>query len=121
LSNFHQNIIDHKGTVPIGALTVIGVLVFLHVDQQLEKKEGSIFEQIMRYDPIGNAFFICCVICLLLALQWGGTKYPYSDGKIIALFTLFGIFVVAFIAVEIYSGEQATSRLMWCHITQVQN
>jgi hypothetical protein len=75
----------------------------------------------MQYDPIGNALFISSVICLLLALQWGGTKYPYSDGKIIALFTLFGIFVIAFIAVEIYNGEQATSKSRLYHITHSQN
>lgn len=29
----------------------------------------------MSFDPIGTAVLIPDVICLLLALQWGGTTY----------------------------------------------
>ena len=53
-------------------------------------------------------FFIPSIICLLLALQWGGTKYAWSSGRIIALFVVFGIFIIAFVADQIYMKENAT-------------
>jgi len=98
-------------TVPIGAVSAVGVLLFLHVDQQFDKIEGGIIAGIMQFDPLGNILFIGWVISLLLALQWGGTTYPYSDGRIITLFTLFGLLLIAFIVVELYNGEKAISKL----------
>lgn len=65
-------------------------------------------EQIKLLDLEGTFFFIPGVICLLLALQWGGTKYPWSDGRIIALFVLFGVLIIAFVAIQIWKGELAT-------------
>ena len=103
-----EPVINSKFSVPIGAVAAAGVVIFLHVNQQLEKAEGGLFDQIMRFDPIGNIFFISAIICLLLALQWGGTTYDWSSGRIIALFVLFGILFIAFIAVQVWLGEKAT-------------
>lgn len=62
----------------------------------------------MHFDPVGTAIFLPCVVCVLLALQWGGTTYPWDDGRIIALFVLFGVLLAAFVAVQFYMGEDAT-------------
>ena len=59
-------------------------------------------------DVVGNVLFLPSIICLLLALQWGGTTYPWSNGRIIALFTLFGVLLVGFIVVQIKLGKSAT-------------
>jgi hypothetical protein len=50
-------------------------------------------------------------VCLLLALQWGGTKYPWSDARIIALFVVFGLLIIAFMVIQVLSGERATVPL----------
>jgi len=48
------------------------------------------------------------VVCLLLALQWGGTKYAWSEGRIIALFVVFGILIIGFIGVQFWRQDSAT-------------
>lgn len=48
------------------------------------------------------------IICLLLALQWGGVKYDWSDAKIIALFVVFGILLIAFIGIQLWKQDSAT-------------
>ncbi|KAF8209953.1 hypothetical protein K438DRAFT_1904094 [Mycena galopus ATCC 62051] len=48
------------------------------------------------------------VVCLLLALQWGGSRYPWSKGRIIALLILFGSLMVAFVAIQAWKGDDAT-------------
>lgn len=45
---------------------------------------------------------------MLLALQWGGSTYAWSDGRIIALWVLFGILFLAFVAVQVFMTETAT-------------
>lgn len=39
-------------------------------------------------------------MCLFLALQWGGTKYPWSNGRIIALLVVFGLLLIVFIVLQ---------------------
>lgn len=54
------------------------------------------------------------IICYLLAMQWGGTTKSWDDPSVIALLVVFGLLVIAFIAVEYYQGERALlqGRLM---------
>lgn len=59
-------------------------------------------------DPIGIVMFLPAVISLLLSLQWGGTKYNWHDGRIIALFVLFGVFGSLWCAVQIWKQDEAT-------------
>jgi hypothetical protein len=59
-------------------------------------------------DPLGTFFFMSGVICLLLALQWGGSKYNWGNARIIVLLILFAILGSAFLAVQIWKQENAT-------------
>lgn len=68
----------------------------------------SIKEQIHQLDPIGTVIFIPSITCLLLALQWGGINYAWSDGRIIALLVLAAVLFIAFIGVQIWRQEKAT-------------
>lgn len=45
--------------------------------------------------------------CLILALQWGGTTYPWSASRIIGLLVTFAVLFVAFLAVEVLMPETA--------------
>lgn len=62
----------------------------------------------MQMDPFGMITLIGSVVCLLLALQWGGTRYPWNSGPIIALLVITGVVGLAFIAVQILGGPDAT-------------
>ncbi|KAL7911483.1 MFS multidrug transporter [Trichoderma velutinum] len=96
--------------LPVGAITVVVILFFFpEPKQDRTKNEHTTFvEKIMRFDPFGNLLFIPAIICLLLALQWGGTLYPWNNGRIIALFILFGVLIIGFIFVQRRQGENAT-------------
>ena len=94
--------------LPIGAVTVILIAIFFKSPQR--KKEASIgfSERFKQFDPIGTILFIPAIICLLLALQWGGTQYQWSNGRIIALFILFGLLLIGFLVVQWWKGDNAT-------------
>lgn len=101
----------NKITVPIGAVAAAGTLAFLHVKQKLATVDGGAIAFLGLFDPVGNIFFIAAEICLLLAVEWGGTTYAWSNGRVVALFVLFGVLFLAFIGVEIWQGESATGML----------
>lgn len=61
----------------------------------------------MRLDPLGTAVFLPGVICLLLALVWGGVEYPWSSGRIVALLTIFAVSMFVFAYIEHRTKDNA--------------
>ncbi|TGJ86860.1 hypothetical protein E0Z10_g1867 [Xylaria hypoxylon] len=99
--------------LPIGAITLVIIALFLPdpVRKQAnpEKQANETFMQrLNKFDPIGTVIFLPAIISLLLALQWGGTTYPWSNGRIIGLFVVFGVLIIAFLYVQYRQGENAT-------------
>lgn len=68
----------------------------------------TIKQRILEIDLLGALFLICAIVCLLLALQWGGTTYPWKNSKIWGLFLAFGLLIIVFIALQIRRGDRAT-------------
>ncbi|KAJ4150429.1 hypothetical protein LMH87_011179 [Akanthomyces muscarius] len=95
--------------LPIGAVVLVVVAVFFRTpDVPQRPKPTSFWARIKRFDPIGTVVFMPAIVCILLALQWGGTTYAWKDGKIIALFVLFGVLILAFLAVQRWAQDDAT-------------
>ncbi|RYO21115.1 Efflux pump [Alternaria arborescens] len=92
--------------LPVGALAFATVFFFLHLPYT-PKEKLSIFAQLKRLDPIGLAFFVPSMVCLILALQWGGTTYPWSAPRIIGLLVTFAVTFVAFLIVEFTMPDTA--------------
>jgi len=63
--------------------------------------------QIKNLDPIGIFFFVPSIICLILALQWGGSTSSWSAPKIIGLFVTFAVLLLIFIVVEVLTPKTA--------------
>lgn len=59
-------------------------------------------------DPIGTLLFLPGIVCFILALQWGGATYPWDSSRVIALFVVAGVLIIAFIGVQIWRSEDAT-------------
>ncbi|TKX24051.1 MFS transporter-like protein 60 [Elsinoe australis] len=85
--------------LPVGAFTIIAVLLFLHLDSP-KREPLPVLDQIKQLDPLGLLLFVSAFICLLLALQWGGTTHPWSSPTIIGLLTTFAVLFLAFLALE---------------------
>ncbi|EEU46912.1 uncharacterized protein NECHADRAFT_36043 [Fusarium vanettenii 77-13-4] len=93
--------------LPIGGAVLAVLFLFLHVPQVTNTE--TLKRQFIRMDPIGTVLFLPGIVCLILALQWGGASYPWSDGRIIALFVVAGVLLLAFIGVQIWRQEDATT------------
>lgn len=94
--------------LPCGALVFALLVLLLQIPpEMLRRKPETLTEKAKRLDPLGATFFPACVICLLLALQWGGLEYSWSDVRIIVLFILSGLLLVAFVLVQRWRGDVA--------------
>lgn len=54
-------------------------------------------EKLSQLDLLGNLIFVPSLTCLFLALQWAGSKYSWTNARIIGLLVVFvallGLFV----------------------------
>lgn len=91
--------------LPIGAITAVVVLLVLKIDRPMAASGKSVKQKILQLDPLGTACFLPGIVCLLLALQWGGSKYEWNDGRIIALFVVFGVLILAFVLLQIFRDD----------------
>lgn len=96
--------------LPFGAITFLAVLTFVKVPAGAEQTNQifSIKAFIGKIDLLGTFFLIPWVICLLLALQWGGSKYPWKSWRIILLFVLFAIVFVIWLVIQVKGGDKVT-------------
>ncbi|KAI2629894.1 putative efflux pump [Hypoxylon sp. NC1633] len=106
--------------LPIGAITILVILFFFPEPTRTMPADESLMERVRRFDPVGTILFMPSIICLLLALQWGGTEYPWNNGRIIGLFVVFAVLIIAFLYVQHIQQEHATvpprimkMRTMW--------
>ncbi|KAB8075726.1 major facilitator superfamily domain-containing protein [Aspergillus leporis] len=94
--------------LPLGVLPAFIIAFFISPFRGSKKGEVGFMNQLKQMDIPGTMCLLPGVICLLLALQWGGSEYPWKDGQIISLFVLAGLLLIGFIVIQYTSGDRAT-------------
>ena len=94
--------------VPVGGIS-LALLIWLTPETPPAGERADTWTgKFMQLDPLGFILIAPAVICLLFALEWGGTRYPWSNGRIIALLTVFGVMALAFVVSQAWRKEKAT-------------
>jgi len=84
------------------------IIFFLQIPGQQTSSDKSLLARILELDLIGASIIIPAVVCLLLALQWGGSTYPWNNSRIIGLFVGFGALTLIFIYTQVRLGDRGT-------------
>ncbi|KAF9894165.1 hypothetical protein FE257_009138 [Aspergillus nanangensis] len=94
--------------LPLGALMAVIVCFYyptslggaLHQDRPLKAKLLGL--------GLKSALILTgTLVCLILALQWGGSVYPWSDSRVWGLFLGFGLLGILFIFVQYRQKDEA--------------
>lgn len=93
--------------LPIGGVAAAVVLIFFQTPKAARPVPASNKEKILQLDLPGSFVLMAAIVCLLLGLQWAGITKPWRDGSVIAVFVMFGVLVMLFVAIEIYSDDRA--------------
>ncbi|KAL5480187.1 hypothetical protein ACEPAI_1457 [Sanghuangporus weigelae] len=93
--------------LPFGAVAFFAVML-LFTTPHREDSNLPFRRKLQKMDIPGAIFFISAIICLLLALQQGGTTYPWGDSRIWGLFLGFGLIIIVFIVIQYIRGNEAT-------------
>ncbi|KAJ5090236.1 Major facilitator superfamily domain general substrate transporter [Penicillium argentinense] len=93
--------------LPIGALTIFILVFFFKPPTQDSTSRPPILERLEGLDMFGLILFAPAIIMILLAVQWGGTTYPWKSGTVIGLF-VGGIGLgLVFALWQVYRGDRA--------------
>jgi MFS family permease len=93
--------------LPFGGLTGLLVIVFLETTQGHDLHELHLKEKWRLFDMIGLAVLTPAILCLLLALQWGGMRYAWDSGTVIGLFVAFAVLFCVYIVIQTRKKELA--------------
>ncbi|KAL3475416.1 major facilitator superfamily domain-containing protein [Aspergillus californicus] len=93
--------------LPFGGVTAVVVMWAFHAKSPIKATTGMM-DQIAQLDLVGLAVFMPAIICLLLALQWGGAEYSWGSGRVIGLLVTFGVLLGVYIAMQWWKQDQAT-------------
>ncbi|KZF24112.1 putative MFS aflatoxin efflux pump [Xylona heveae TC161] len=92
--------------LPIGGVAMVVIAMCLRVPER-ETTKLPWTEKLLQLDALGTTALLPGMVCLLLALQWGGQTYFWNNGRIIALLTLTGVLLGAFVAAQIFLPKTA--------------
>ncbi|KAI0860576.1 major facilitator superfamily domain-containing protein [Xylaria cubensis] len=82
-------------------ITSLGLLLFYFPPKQdLKKSKMSIRDYVWACDPVGSALFISSATLLLLALDWAGGAYGWSDAHVAVPLSLGLVLLVGFAGYE---------------------
>lgn len=76
--------------VPIGFVSTVLIVPFLKV-QKPKSEKLPLGKLLMSFDVIGTSLLLPSIVCIQVALEWGGVKYAWSDWHIIALLVSFSV------------------------------
>ncbi|RMZ79786.1 hypothetical protein DV738_g3197, partial [Chaetothyriales sp. CBS 135597] len=93
--------------LPVGAVAITAVFFFFKNPERKHSKL-TLSEKVGQIDLLGAFFLITSIVCLLLALQWGGTTYPWSHSKVWGCILGFVLLMITFTAIQFWKQDKAT-------------
>ncbi|KAK6821547.1 hypothetical protein RU639_007677 [Aspergillus parasiticus] len=93
--------------LPIGGLSFLLILLFFQDPQKNARVSLPWREKFHQLDLLGTSIFLPSITSMLLALQWGGSKYGWGNARIIVLFILTAVLLGAFMWQERRRGDNA--------------
>ncbi|OMH79070.1 putative MFS-type transporter YusP [Zancudomyces culisetae] len=93
--------------LPLGVISLV-VVVFLI---KLPGPRGALIEKIKRIDFLGAFVFVAALMMILLALNWGGSKYAWDSGVTIGLLVGGAALLVVFVGIELKISREPMINL----------
>lgn len=94
--------------LPLGAVTLLVIIFFFKSPERKLEQKVSWKLRAKQLDLGGLAVFVAAIVSLLLALQWGGSKYAWGSWRVIVCLVFFGVLISIWLADQWYMGENAT-------------
>src|SRR5271169_1101960 len=91
--------------LPIIAIAVAGIILVFENPEALRTKK-TFQQRLNELDYVGPIFFVPAMVCLILALQLGGTTFDWNSLPIILLFSAFATLFLIWAFTQYRLGEK---------------
>ncbi|KIW99285.1 uncharacterized protein Z519_00948 [Cladophialophora bantiana CBS 173.52] len=85
--------------------TALGFLVFYWPQRRSDYPRMTMRQMFWAIDPIGSGLFIVSTTLMLLSLNWGGSRYPWASGQVVAPLTVGCVVLVLFCVYVEWKGR----------------
>lgn len=97
------------GSLPIGGVSIGIIALILRLPPQQDDNSGKTqLQKVLDLDLVGFGLLLSAVVCLLLALQWGGNTYAWNSSHIIGLIVGAVLIAICFAISQWRLGDGAT-------------
>ena len=93
--------------LPIGGASAAVIFISFQTPAASKPVKATWREKFLQMDPLGTFTIMAAIVCLLLALQWGGVTKSWSNSSVIGTLVGFGLLLILFGVVEWYMGDRA--------------
>jgi MFS family permease len=97
--------------LPVGGPIVVLLLLFLRIPKHIKPVPATWTEIILNLDIPGFCLLLISLVCLTLALQWGGQTKAWNDGSVIATLVFWILLTIGFFVTEWMQGPRAMAPL----------
>ncbi|RFU73551.1 mfs general substrate transporter [Trichoderma arundinaceum] len=94
--------------LPLGGFSLGVIAIFFRNPKNQELVSMTFREKLGSMDLLGLFLLMPSTVCLLLALQWGGTTFAWGNARIIVLLILSAALFAAFMFVQAYKKTNVT-------------
>ncbi|KAJ5498103.1 Major facilitator superfamily domain general substrate transporter [Penicillium expansum] len=91
--------------LPVGGTAIVLQFLFLRMPKHIKPTPATWKEILLHLDLPGWSLLFISIICLTLALEWGGMGKPWSNGSVIATLIVWVVLTIAFVVVEWFQGD----------------
>ena len=93
----------------MAAPPAVSAIFFVRVrtPQQMDDADRPWTRKLLEFDYLGMLLLLPSITCLILALELGGARYGWSNGRTIGCFVAAGVLFAAFTAEQWWMGERA--------------
>ncbi|KAF4912758.1 Efflux pump roqT [Colletotrichum viniferum] len=93
--------------LPIAAPPAVATLFLIKSPPPTQEQRRPWLQKIRGLDYLGMVLLLPGITSFLLALQFGGTLFSWSDARTIACFVVAGVLIIAFVVEQWWMGEKA--------------
>jgi MFS family permease len=93
--------------IPIGIVAIAITAIGMKDPCPYPDIKLPFLEKLKRIDLVGTLLIVPAIICLLMGLQWGGSKYGWGNPRIIVLFVVFAFLTTGFGYVQYRQQDRA--------------
>ncbi|OQE15365.1 hypothetical protein PENFLA_c032G05761 [Penicillium flavigenum] len=93
--------------LPIGGVAAGTIFLLFKPPSSASPAKATPKEKFLQMDLVGATLMMGLIVSYILALQYGGQTHSWKSSEVIGLLVGFLLFVLAFVAWEIYQKERA--------------